>query len=421
MGMHLRRIIMLVLLLPSLLIFTACGGGGGGGSAPYISIDNERLLSVLRNGDQEQGFPGVTSFIDTKVVFLGSDMFLGLTIDSAVKDLITTNVNRFLETPSPGFDRGPSPSSTGVTVDALLKKITVALSEMDGDQTNANIIISWSFATNSVVRSYTKTYVDGELKGTTYSSTWTYSYSSETGLTTALFTDSINETRLLSGKTQTKKASYNGTAKFHRSTVDVSLDSLFSADYNQLHTETNNDTALTWTLNGSVKMTDIPSSTPGGKLSFDGGFSLDIPSYKTVTGKAVLTDGAYLNNTILNSTADIALGALSLTSQADYSDYTSTTNNASALRGAWVGTFTDSCDVNPGDIELSITETTATWFGRSYDSSRVYGTLISIDASGLHLKNNALSWGNSSNVNDTTIDGTWSLGGCSGSFSVTKQ
>ncbi|MFA7059768.1 MAG: hypothetical protein WC156_02985 [Pedobacter sp.] len=420
MGMHLLRIIKLVLLLPALLVFTACGGGGGG-SAPYISIDNESLSSVLKVGDQEQGFPGVTSFIDTKVVFQGSDMFLGLTIDSAVKALITKNVNSFLETSPPVFDSGPSPSSTGVTVDAALKKITVALSEMDGAQTNANIIISWSFTGNSVVRSYTKTYVDGELKGTTYSSTWTYSYSSVTGLTTALFIESINETKLLpSGKTLTKKASYNGTVKFVRSTVDGSLVSLASADYSQLHTETNNDTALTWTLDGSVKMTG--TTLTGGKLSFDGGFSFDIPSYKTVTGKAVLTDGAYLNNAILNSTADIIdPDNLTLTSQADYSDYTSTTNNASALRGAWVGTFTDSCGVNPGNIELSITETTATWFGMSSDLSRVYGTLISIDATGLHLKNNALSWGNSSNVNNTTIDGIWSFDGCSGNFSVTKQ
>jgi hypothetical protein len=420
MGMHLLRIIRLVMLLPALLVFTACGGGGGGGVS-YKSIDNESLSSVLKVGDQEQGFPGVTSFIDTKVVFQGSDMFLGLTIDSAVKALITKNVNSFLETSPPVFDSGPSPSSTGVTVDAALKKITVALSEMDGAQTNANIIISWSFVGNSVVRSYTKTYVDGELKGTTYSSTWTYSYSSATGLTTALFTESINETKLLpSGKKQTKKASYNGTVKFVRSTVDGSLVSLASADYSQLHTETNNDTALTWTLDGNVKMTGIPS-TAGGNLSFDGGFSLDIPSYKTVTGKAVLTNGAYVNNAILNSTADIDSGTLTLTSQADYSSYTPTTTNALALRGVWLGTFTDSCGVTPGDIELSITETTATWFGMSSDLSSVYGTLISIDATGLHLKNNVLSWGNSSNVNNTTMDGTWSFGGCSGNFSVTKQ
>ncbi|MBV5341723.1 MAG: hypothetical protein J0665_19575 [Deltaproteobacteria bacterium] len=419
MGMHLQRIIKCILLLLAPLMFPACGGGGGGGAVPYKTIDNVSLFSALKDGSQEQNFPGVASFIDTKVVFQGADMFFGLAIDDAVKDLITTNVNSFLETSSPVFSSVLSPASAGVTVDATLKKITVALSE-----TNANITISWSFANNSVVRSYTKTYVNGDFKGSTYTSTWTYSYNS--GVTTATFTDSVDETELLaSTKTLTKKLTYNGSVKYVRDLSDSSLASLTSAEFTQNHTETNNDTALTYILNGTVKMTGTAATS--GTLSFDGGFSFDLPSYTTVSGLITLTTGTYgtgfdsANNVYYNET-NILNGTLTLTSQADYSGYIPVTTNAPALRGSWVGEFTDSCSVNnPGNIDLSITETTSTWKGMSSDLSRIYGALILIDATGLHLKNNALSWGDSSTVTATTIAGNWSFGGCVGTFSVEKQ
>ena len=424
MGMHLQRIITCILLLLLPLVFSACGGGGGGGSIPYKSIDNVSLSSALKDGSQEQNFPGVASFIDTKVVFQDTDMFLGLTIDPAAKALITTNVNSFLETPSPVFNSVLSPAPDGVTVDATLKKITVALSEMDDTQKNADITISWRFAGNSVVRSYTKTYVNGDFKGSIYTSTWTYTYNS--GVTTATFTDSTDETKLLaSTKTLTKKLTYNGSVKYVRNNTDSSLASLISAEFNQSHTETNNDTALTYILNGTVKMTGTAATS--GTLSFDGRFSFALPSYKTVSGLISLTNGTYgkgfdsANNVYYNET-NISNGTLNLTSQADYTAYTPATTNALALRGAWVGAFTDSCSVvTPGNIALSITETTSTWNGMSSDLSRIYGALIAIDATGLHLKNNALPWGDSSTVTATTIAGNWSFGGCGGTFSVTKQ
>ena len=87
-----------------------------------------------------------------------------------------------------------------------------------------------------------------------------------------------------------------------------------------------------------------------------------------------------------------------------------------------MGAFTDSCSVaRPGNIEMMITDSEATWNGMSSDLSRIYGRLIYIDANGLHLKNNDLSWGDSSKVTATTIEGSWSFSGCGGTFSVTKQ
>lgn len=421
MGMRLRQIVKLIFLLSTLFAFSACGGGGS--PIPYKVIDNVTLFNILKDGNQEQGFTGVASFIDTKVVFQGADMFLGLPIDPAVAALITTNVNSFLETSSPVFDSGTSPASAGVTVDATLKKITVALFEMDGAQKNADITFSWRFANNSVVRSYTKTYVNGDFKGSTYTSTWTYTYNS--GLTTATFTDSIDETELLaSTKTLTKKQTCSGNAKYTRNNSDSSLASLTSAEFTQSHTETNNDTARTYTLNGNVKMTGTTATA--GSLSFNGGFSFDLPSYNTVSGLVTLANGTYgkgfdgANNAYYNET-DISNGTLTLKSVTDYANYVPTVNPAS-LQGAWLGAFTDSCSTTgAGQLELSVSAVTATWVGMSSDSSRFYGTLISIDATGLHLKNNALLWGDSTTVTDSTINGTWSFGGCGGTFSVIKQ
>ena len=426
MGKQIQHITKLFVALLLSVVLSSCGGNWVNPQpAPYRAIDNLSLFNALKDGSLEQSFPGVSSFIDTRVAFQGADMFLGLPVGPAVNSLITKNVNSHLETSSPVFDGGPTPPSAGVTVDASLKKITVALSEMNGAQKNADITFSWRFAANSVVRSYTKTYVAGDLKGSTYSSTWNYTYNTVTGLTTAVFTDSIDETKLLaSNKTQTQKAAHNGTVVYKRNIVDSTLTSLSSADFSQNHTETNNDTARTNAMNGTVKMAGTTATA--GNLAFDGGFSFDLPSYKTVTGLVTLVNGTYgkgFDNTssaYFNET-NISNGTLTLASQTDYSSSTSAINSAS-LRGAWTGAFTDSCStVGAGKLELSITEATATWFGASSDSSRFYGTLIIIDSSGLHLKNNALNWGDSSKVTETTIEGAWSSGGCGGTFSIVKQ
>ena len=425
MGVQIRHITKMVIILLFFVVLASCGGGGTT-TTSYKAINNPSLFTILKDGSPEQSFPGVSSFIDTKVVFQGVDMFLGLTIDAVVKTLITSNVNSFLETATPVFDGGSAPFPVGVTVDAALKKITVALSETRDSQTTADISISWVFAANNIVRSYTKTYIAGELKGSTYTSSWRFTYSSTTELTTAAFTDSVNETKLLaSSKTQTKKTAHNGTVIYKRNNSDGTLTNLTSADFSQNHTETNNATARTYTLNGNVKMTGTTATT--GNLSFDGGFTFDIPSYQAVSGLITLTNGTYgkgfdnVSNAYYNETNISNSSTLAITSQSDYSA-TAPASNAASLRGAWLGAFTDNCSTTgSGKLELSITEATATWNGITSDSSRIYGTLIAIDGSGLHLKNNGLSWGDSSKIAGTTIEGAWSSGGCGGTFTVVKQ
>ena len=391
------------------LLFSACGSGSS--PVPYTAINNQSLFNVLK-GDSPD-FPGVASFIDTKVVFQGGDMFLGVPIDAAAKTLITKNVNSFLEASSPVFDAVLSPTPTGITVDASLKKITYK---------DAETTISWLFTGNSVVRSFTEIPLTGDLTGSSYASTWTYTYSPATGLTTATINDSTNETSLL--KHTKIIASYNGTVKYTRSTVNSSLSGLTSADFTQNHTETNSSTALTWVQNGTVKMTGTTAT--GGNLAFDGGFSFDLPTYNTVAGLVTLANGTYgmgfasASNSYSNET-NISNGTLVLKSQTDYSHFTPITN-ALTLRGSWTGAFTDSCSTTgAGKIDLSVLEATATWFGMSQDSSRFYGANLLIDGTGVHLKNSTLQWGDSNKVTDTTIEGTWSFGGCGGTFNVVKQ
>ncbi len=394
---HLRQISKLILMMLVPLTISSCGGGGGSNGPAYVPITNAPLVSALKDGTPD--FPGIASFIDTKVVFQGGDMFLGLSIAPAAKALITKNVNSFLETSSLVFDSTLSPLPTGVTIDPALKKIMF---------TDAGTTVSWSFSGGSVVRSYVKS-------AGAEPATWTYSYSAVTGLTTAVIKEPLYTD--VSVINTTKKTSYSGTVLYARSRVDSSLTSLTSADFTQTHSETNSVTGLTWALDGNVKMTAATT----GNLSFDGGFSSDIPSYKTVSGKAVLANGTYDNNAIINSTK-IDPGTLTLTSQTDYSGYVPVATNPVPLQGTWVGTFTDTCSVNNGDLQFSISETAASWYGMSHDLTRNYGTLLSIaTASSVRLSNNTLSWGASTSVSATTIDGTWSYEGCGGFFKVIKQ
>jgi len=405
-----RKFPRLIPLLLLSLVFSACGGGSP--SVPYTTIKSDSVLSSVLKGDSPD-FPGVASLIDTKVVFQGSDMFLGVPIDVTAKALVTKNVTSFLETSSPIFDAVLSPIPTGITVDASLKKITYK---------DAETTISWLFTGNSVVRSFTKASLAGDLTGSSYSSVWTYSYSSSTGLTAATINDSTNETSLL--KHTTTSASYKGNVIYTRSADNSSLTALTSADFTQNHTETSSSTALTWTQNGNIKMTGVTAT--GGNLAFDGSFSFDIPTYKTVAGLVTLANGTYgmgfnpASNSYSNET-NISNGTLTLKSQTDYANFTPITN-AMTLRGTWTGAFTDSCSTTgPGKIDLSVSEAKATWFGMSQDSSRFYGALILIDNTGLHLKNNTLQWGDSTKVTDTTIDGTWSFDDCGGTFKIVKQ
>ncbi len=399
-----------VFILLTLLVLSACSGSA---PAPYIAIKSDSVItSVLK--DTGPDFPGMATFIDTKVVFQGGALFLGVPIADTAKALVTKNITSFLESPSPVFDAALSPVPTGVTVDASLKKITYT------DNENS---ISWLFTGHTVVRTFTKTVRSGDLTGSSYSSVWNYSFNASTGLTTATINDYVNETSLL--KHTNKIASYQGDVVFTRSTDTSSLKTLTSADFSQSHTETNSSTALTWTQNGNVKM--VGTSDTAGTLAFDGSFSFDIPTYNRVAGLVSLANGTYgmgfssASNSYSNQNNISNGSTLILKSQTDYATFIPVTN-ALALRGDWLGTFTDTCSTTgPGKIELSILEATATWYATSQDSSRFYGTLISINTTGVHLKNNALPWGDSSNISDTTIVGTWSDGGCGGIFNISKQ
>ena len=390
MGTHLRRIATHALILLAPLVFSACGAGD---APPPKPIDNPLLSSTLKVGNQELGFPGMASYIDTKVVFQGGDMFLGLSLDTAVKALIIKNCNSFLMDSPPSFDGGPSPSASGVTVNAALKKITFK---------TGDVTVSWLFSGNSVVRSYAKT-------AAAEPSTWTFTYNPATGLTSASFVEPVSEA--VAGSTTTR-TSYSGSMKYVHA-ADYSLTSLTSAEFTQTHMETDSSTARTMILNGNVKMSGTTAT--GGDLTFAGGFSFDLPPYGTVTGTAGLTNGTYGP-----IRANISNGILTIASQTDYS-HVSPSANPLSLQGVWLGTFTDSCAATPGTIVVSISAATAIWVGISSDLARIYGAQVAIDANGLHLKNNALSWGDSSSISATAIAGSWSSGSCNGTLNVLKQ
>ncbi|MFZ4857554.1 MAG: hypothetical protein ACOYL3_14265 [Desulfuromonadaceae bacterium] len=404
METQLLKIAKLVMIMLVPFAITACGGGGGGSTPqpePKIEITNPGLISLLKGSPD---FGGIGSYIDTNAAFNAADIFLGLAVPADAKSIITENYNRYLQgAPPASFYSGTSPYSGGVAVNTGQNKISVTLPD---------ITVSWVFSGSGVTRTYAK----NSAGGTNNSSTTVYSYNSGNGLTTASFSESVDETSVSSGKPHTKKAAYAGTVAFERSATDSTLISLKNATFSQSHTETNSNYAMS----GTVVMTGTGTA---GTLAFENGtYSFDLPSYNTVSGTISMTGGSYgkggnagsgsyaNNNTIENST-------LKITSTKDYSNFTPVVN--SVALGVWAGTFTDSCTpAKAGSLGMSITATTATWWGISSDSTRVYGDLIAIDGTVLNLKNSAASWGTSSSITASTVAGTWSSGSCSGTFSV---
>lgn len=389
---------------------------------PTKFILNEYLLSVLKDGNQEEDFPGLGSYIDTKVPYRGADMFLGLDINSTVREIINENINRYLgPTTAPEFYT-VSGDFPGVTIDSAQKVIKVAIGETDGVTKIADIALTWSFDKNRIVRNYKKDYIGGNKKGTTYSSI--YTFSTGASLTNVVFNETINEiSTSTSGYTQTVSASYEGTAIYERNSADNSMKRLVSAKFDQKHSESNSLTKQTNTVDGLVTMKEVNATE--GNLTFDGHYSLYILSYDAVSGRVTVTDvtyakgyntqdHTYFNNNTLNAAAAL------FTSQIDYLDYTVTTN-PSWIKGVWTGTFTDSCNVNnPGQLSMSITDTNATWWGQSYDKSRNYGTSVEVYGSTVSLKDDAAIWSDGVKINDTRIDGNWSYNGCYGSYILNK-
>lgn len=386
-------------------------------------ILNQDVFSTLKDGNQEQDFPGLGSFIDTKMVYRGVDMFLGLNINDSVKQIINENANRYLDpTIMPTFYSGTG-KFDGVTIDSAQKIISVTLVETDQGGKVADIRLTWSFAKNKVVRSYKKYSIGGDKKGSTYDSI--YTYSTGTDLANVVFLESIYEIYVsTSGYTQQVSASYEGTAIYERNIVDNSIKRLISAKFDQKHSESNSFTKQTNTIVGLVTMKEI--NTTEGNLDFNGQYSLFLLSYGLVSGTVTVADlkyaegyntydRTYYNNNTLNEAKVL------FTSQSDYLDYT-VAKNPSWIKGIWGGEFTDSCSENNlnGQLSMSVTDTTATWWGQSYDMSRNYGTAVEVYGASVRLKDDTALWANGVKISDTRIEGSWLLKGCKGSFVLDK-
>ena len=408
MQTHLFKIAKLVLIVLVPFVFIACGGGSNPQPEPKIEITNPELISLLKG---TADFGGIGSYIDTNAAFNAADIFLGLAVPADAKLIITENYNRYLQgTPPASFYSGTSPYDSGVVVNTGQHKISVTLPD---------ITVSWLFSGSTVTRVFSKI----NASGVTDSSTTAYSYNAGSGLTTASFSESVDETSVSSGKPHTIKASYAGTVVFERSVTDSTLITLKNATFSQSHAETNSN----YTMSGTVVMTGTGTTGTAGNLAFENGTcSFDLPPYDTVSGSVSMTGGSYdmganagsgsyaNNNVIKDST-------LKLTSTKDYSTFIPVVNSV-AVRGIWLGTFTDSCTpAKSGSLQMSITDISATWWGFSSDSTRVYGDLIAIDGTVLNIKNSTASWGSSLSITASTIAGTWSFGSCSGTFSVNKQ
>ena len=374
-------------------------------STPKVNIiTDQTLYSALKNGSQDQNFAGFGSYIDTKTVYRGIDMYLGLNIDAAVKAIINTNIDQYLDISVPVFYSGNG-SFTGVTIDSAGKSIQVKLEE-----NNASTVITWSFAVNRIVRTYRRDVTGGSGSENAYGSTYTFSNSTQNLINALLFESMVER----SNGFQKISSSYEGSAVYNRTSG-----ALVSANYYQRRAEANQLTLKTDTLDGLLTMEN-------GKLSFNGSYVFNLRSYGAVGGAVNMTngscakgyssqDGTYFNNNDLTN-ANAIFSATSV--------YTVPTANPSWLLGVWSGNFTDSGNADhPGNASMLVTGTNATWWGQSFDRSRNYGTKIEVTGTTtvmVRLFNNTSVWATGTKISDTRIEGSWSYNGFNGSFVLTK-
>jgi hypothetical protein len=364
-------------------------------------ITDQALYATLKNGSQDQNFTGVGSYIDSKVIYRGIDMFWGLAMDSAVKDVVSQNIKDFMENSAPVFYTG-SGNYSGVTFDSAQKTIKVTLGEA-----NTSTVVTWNFEQNKVVRTYRKDYTGGTKSGSSYSSTYSFS-NTKNNLANVAFKETVKE---MSNGTAVFNASYEGAAVYNR--LDGTLQ---GATIDQKLTETNLVTKQSNVLDGLITMEN-------GKLLFNGMYTFYLPSYGTIKGSVAITnavyamgyssqDSAYFNNNNLQNA-----NVLFTTAQ----DIPALSKNPAWFTGIWNGTFTDSCGTQNGQITMSATSVTATWWGQSSDKSRNYGSIVEISDTTVRLKNDAVLWSNGTKINDTRIEGSWSSGGCQGTFVLDKK
>jgi hypothetical protein len=375
-------------------------------------ITDQGLHSALRNGSQVQNFAGIGSYLDTKAVYRGIDMFLGLAIDAAVKNIVNENLKRFLDQSAPTFYSGVG-SYAGVTIDGPGKRIEVKI-------TGANVAttVTWTFAANRIVRTFRQEVTAGTNMGSVRSST--YTFSNATGnLVNALLSESLTE---YSGGVQTLAASYEGAAVFNYNRTTYA-GTLASASFYQQLAETNLLSHKTDALNGFLNLAS------DGTLSFNGYYGFNLVSYGYVTGAVNVAGGTYAKGYDAGSglyfnNNDLTAANTLFTAT---SSYTVPVATPAWLQGLWSGTFTDSGDAaHPGSISLIATPVTlpaCTWWGQSFDTSRNYGTRVemtSTTATTVRFYNNASLWGTGTKISDTRIEGTWSSGGFNGTFVLQK-
>ncbi len=429
MNRKLSDVIKLSLACVFLAGMFACGRSGNTGT-PGILISNETLSRVLKGTyvSQDQTFPGLAAYIDTRVAYSAADVFCGLPLSAEAKQVISENYNRFLKVPdSVGltFYQGDTQAS-GLVTDATLHKLTATTDLISGGVPVGTTTVTWTFSDGVVQRTSLKHYTSGELATSSYQSTVRYSYNIITGVTSALFSESDTEiTTVANSQTHALNAQYSGTVNFARSNVstDGSLIAISNSTFTQIHSERDFVAGSSQILNGTATMTN--ESGNSGALSFIGKYSFDLPVYNTVAGSISLSAGSYGKSYVpamytYSNSNSVTTASITLLSGTDYLSYPSVVNSP-ALVGTWSGTFTDSCsnDVS-GNMILTIDPTIGLWSGISADLGRIYGVDAVTDGSGIHLTNNRQSWGNTSQITATDANGSWNYNGCSGSFHIQK-
>lgn len=388
-----RTMIRYLVLTAVSFLFAACGGGGDNGGPVEIPITNQTLLSMLTDGEPSQGYTGISTHIDTKVPIAGLPMIPGdLILDPATVALINKNAASFLDTTkTPVFDSG-SGTVAGVSVDSARQVITVTV---------AGGTVSWSFAPNRVTRVY-------DTPPARYS---VYAFRTVNGTTVADFDDRVNQGGV--------NATYAGSASFQRDSTTNGVLKVIAATFHQNRLETMSDGG-TVSVFGAVSM-GAEDARPN--LTFAGTFSIHLPTYGQVSGSVNAAGMSYARGSLTSENYNFRTTStvIAFSSPTDYSQ-AATVSNPLWLQGVWSGSYSEGAQ-QAGTMQFSATgATTLSWWGLPSVSGSSLGTSVTyIDDTTIRFHNGSVLWGTARKVSDTSLTGTWSLGGASGTFSLAKN
>jgi hypothetical protein len=396
---------------------------------PIVFIEDSELKSLIVSGSGLENNAGLKAYIDTKIPYETLNIPFSTTNSSSDASnalaVLNENINRALLGNTSFYSLSAAQYSWTDTISGNTHAYTVTINntaktiqlvETSKNSSNAVIFTNtaiWTFGTAKVDKAVSVLYSAGEKTGTSYRRTITYT-KNDGNIVVAVFSNNRSEIyQSQSGYRSQLSGLYEGTAIFNRNASNT-LTSLNSAKFKQTHNQTNNASG-TNIVDGLVTMQN-------GKLSFDGTFQVELLSYGTVKGSAVVKesstyargyDNGYYNN---NKLVEVVLSS--------DRKYTKTTDTIpSQLIGSWNGVLKDSCSSEDGVILGSILTNTQTWAAESKDKSRQYGTKMVINNKSAIFYHQTNSIFSSATIADdySKISGNWSYSGCSGSFELTKQ